>query len=83
VDVELADTMPEGWRAWLDWQRAVSPGNRVEIDALEADGGRHLGYVRAIARRRGDARLDEPITSLAVDYVRQPLLRSRRGTFDG
>jgi SAM-dependent methyltransferase len=75
IDVELADTMPEGWQYWLAWQQAASPDNRVEIDALEADHGRNLGYVRAVGTRRGDATLDEPITSITTEYTKQPLLR--------
>jgi hypothetical protein len=74
VDVELADTMDEGWRLWLQWQHTVAPDNAPEIHALEADRGRHLGYVRAVARRRDDVRLDDPITSVPVVYQRQPLL---------
>lgn len=42
VDVAQADTMPDGWRRWLDWQRAVSPGNDVEIRALGAHRRRGL-----------------------------------------
>lgn len=75
VAVELADAMPDGWRLWLDWQRAVAPGNAVEIAAIEADAGRLLGYVRAVGRRRPEARLDEPITSIPPRYARRPLLR--------
>ena len=41
VAVEGADTMPDGWRAWLDWQQAVAPDNSVEIRALEADRGQY------------------------------------------
>jgi SAM-dependent methyltransferase len=63
ADVELADTMPDGWEAWLEWQRAVSPDNSVEIEALEADAGRFLGYVRAVARRT-ELELEEPIVSI-------------------
>jgi hypothetical protein len=55
--------MPDGWQLWLEWQRAVSPDNSVEIDALEADAGRLLGYVRAIARRT-ELELEEPIVSI-------------------
>lgn len=75
VDVEVSDSMPEGWRAWLDWQNVVAPDNRVEIAALEADHGRYLGYVRTVGRRRPDATLDEPIVSVPVQYSRMPLLR--------
>jgi hypothetical protein len=50
VDVEVADTLPEGWRLWLDWHRLIAPENAVEIEALEADRGEWLGYVRAVGR---------------------------------
>jgi cyclopropane fatty-acyl-phospholipid synthase-like methyltransferase len=75
LDVQVADAMPEGWRLWLDWQRAAAPDNAPEIAALEADGGRYLGYVRAVARRT-DLRLEEPIVSIPSRYERRPLLRS-------
>ncbi|MGH3876947.1 MAG: SAM-dependent methyltransferase [Actinophytocola sp.] len=76
VDVELADTLPEGWRFWLDWQRTVAPDNQVEIDALSADQGGTLGYVRTIARRRTDREPDDPIATIPAEYIRQPLYRS-------
>ena len=75
VEVDVADSMFEGWRVWLDWQRTASPDNRVEIEALPADGGRYLGYVRIVGRRRAEANLDQPPTSVRVDYVEKPLLR--------
>jgi SAM-dependent methyltransferase len=75
LEVASADTMPDGWKLWIDWQRAASPGNRVEIDALTADHGRRLGYVRAVARRRSDVEPDEPIASLPAEYTARPLLR--------
>lgn len=75
LDVHVADTMPHGWRFWLDWQRAASPRNHVEIEALEADRGRHLAYVRVVATRRAEATLEEPIASIPVEYTRTPLLR--------
>ena len=39
MDIELADTMPDGWRGWLDWHRAIAPENLAEIQAVEADRG--------------------------------------------
>lgn len=75
VDVETADTLEDGWTYWRDWQQEIAPGNRAEIEALEADRGRCLGYVRAVARRRADARVDEPIVSIPVEYAKKPLLR--------
>jgi cyclopropane fatty-acyl-phospholipid synthase-like methyltransferase len=75
LDVELADSMPEGWQLWLQWQEAVAPENLVEIDAVKADRGNYLGYVRAMGRRRLDVKLDDPVTSIPPKYISQPLLR--------
>jgi ubiquinone/menaquinone biosynthesis C-methylase UbiE len=76
LDVELADTMPEGWQVWLAWQRMASPENLTEIQALEADRGSYLGYVRVAGRRRPEAKLDEPIVSIPTRYEKKPLLRN-------
>ncbi|GAA4863435.1 SAM-dependent methyltransferase [Pseudonocardia benzenivorans] len=73
--VEVADTMPDGWRHWLEWQHVVAPDNTAEIDAVRTDAGRHLGYVRAVARRPEAAVLDEPITTIPVEYTMAPLTR--------
>lgn len=75
LDVEIADTLVDGWRLWLDWLRLVGPENATEIKALEADAGSHLGYVRVVGRRRPDAPLFEPVVSLPAQYVKKPLLR--------
>jgi cyclopropane fatty-acyl-phospholipid synthase-like methyltransferase len=75
VDVAVADTLADGWQYWLAWQRAIAPDNAAEITALEDDGGSHLGYVRVVAGRRGDVRLDEPVVSIPARYDPQPLLR--------
>jgi cyclopropane fatty-acyl-phospholipid synthase-like methyltransferase len=79
LDVTHADSMPEAWRLWLEWQRAVAPDNRLEIEALERDQGESLTYVRAVARRRVGVPLDEPITSIPSRDVRHPLLRGPTG----
>ena len=76
MDIELADTMPEGWQLWLDWHRLVAPDNEVEIKALEADRGSFLGYVRLVGRRQGQVKLEDPIVSLPAQYTKKPLLRS-------
>ncbi|HEX5177653.1 MAG TPA: methyltransferase domain-containing protein, partial [Chthoniobacteraceae bacterium] len=75
VDIEVADTLADGWQFWLDWHREIAPDNHAEIDALEADRGRSLGYVRAVARRRADTTLPEHIVSVPAQYSQQPLLR--------
>jgi cyclopropane fatty-acyl-phospholipid synthase-like methyltransferase len=75
VDVELADTLPDGWQSWRDWQAVIAPDNTPEIQALEADRGSYLGYVRLVGRRRADARLDEPIVSVPREYTKKPWRR--------
>ena len=81
VDIEVADDMPDGWRFWLDWQRAVAPDNAPEIEAVEKDAGSHLGYVRVVGRRCPGVKLEEyrwpdTLRSLvASDYKPAPLLR--------
>lgn len=79
VNVDLADSMPEGWQFWLKWQAVVAPDNLVEIRAVESDGGTWLGYVRVVGRRRGDAKLDDLISSMPANYTPQPLLRGSEG----
>ena len=76
VDVELADAMPDSWKLWLEWLKNFAPDNRVEIQSLEADGGRNLTYNRVVGRRRRHVCLDEPILSVPSSYSRRHLLRS-------
>ncbi len=75
LDLECSDTLPDGWRLWLDWHRTNYPDNTTEITTLEADAGRTLGYVRTVGRRRADVQLEEPITSIPGEYTRRALLR--------
>lgn len=74
VDVEMSDTMPNGWQIWLDWHKVVAPENHKEINAVEADRGRYLGYVRHVARRRPGVTPPDPIQSVQAQYTRVPLL---------
>ena len=76
LDIEVADTMPDGWQRWLDWHRVVAPDNAVEIQALEADRGDYLGYARLVGRRRGDAILGDHVVSLPAQYTKKPMLRN-------
>jgi SAM-dependent methyltransferase len=74
TDIEVADTMPDGWQLWLDWHRKVAPDNDLEIRALESDRGRYLGYVRLVGRRQGETKLADHIVSVPTQYVKKPLL---------
>lgn len=79
VDIDVADSMPDGWQVWLDWHQATFPDNTVEIRALEADRGSYLGYVRVVGRRQAGVKLSEPIGSLPEQYTKQLLLRAEAG----
>ena len=68
--------MADGWKAWVEWHRAIAPDNAAEIAALEADGGRTLGYVRVVGRRT-DKELSPHVESVATEYTPAPLLRDR------
>jgi hypothetical protein len=78
LKIEAADALPEGWQLWLEWLKMIAPDNTTEIQALEADAGRNLGYVRAVGRR-GESVLMEPITSMTPQYAKKPLLRKWKG----
>jgi cyclopropane fatty-acyl-phospholipid synthase-like methyltransferase len=75
LDIECADTMPDGWQVWLDWHNTAFPDNATEIKAVEADHGNHLGYVRVVGRRRKEAKLEDRVESIPVQYTKKPLLR--------
>lgn len=82
LDIDHADTLPDGYRFWLDWLKAVAPDNATEIQALEADQGKYLGYVRLVGRRQGKVKLEDyclpdTLRSLPPKYTRQPLLRDQ------
>jgi hypothetical protein len=45
------------------------------LQAVEADAGRHFGYLRVVARRRPEVAIEPPITAVPTEYVKMPLLR--------
>lgn len=56
IDVEVADTLPNGWALWLQSERAFDAAGTAhfpsDLEALEADLGEYLGLHRIVARRR-------------------------------
>jgi len=78
VTVERADDLPGGWKLWRRWIEFIAPDNHFELQALDADQGEYLGYVRAVCRRNPDAVLPEQISTITTGYVAQPLIRPSR-----
>jgi SAM-dependent methyltransferase len=76
LDIDLAEPMLDGWKLWLDWQKALFPDNEAELRALEADQGSYLGYVRVVGRRGLSANLTDSIVSMPEHYTKKPLLCS-------
>jgi cyclopropane fatty-acyl-phospholipid synthase-like methyltransferase len=57
VNVELADSDPEGWRHWMKWEKIIFEQEKneyaqQEADMLEVDAGRNLGFTRIVARKK-------------------------------
>ncbi|OGO32744.1 MAG: hypothetical protein A2Z29_08015 [Chloroflexi bacterium RBG_16_56_11] len=56
VDIEVADVLPDGWRHWLQYDKACADAGTLifpsEGEVLEADEGRYLALIRVIARRK-------------------------------
>jgi cyclopropane fatty-acyl-phospholipid synthase-like methyltransferase len=56
VDVTHADMIPDGWQQWLLWheicQAQSYPFYQPEMDALQADQGKNLGFTRVVAHKK-------------------------------
>ncbi|MFH1812291.1 MAG: methyltransferase domain-containing protein [Pseudomonadota bacterium] len=56
VDAIQVDTLADGWRHWRDFERMLEHSGRALFpsvaEALDADAGRYLGFVRMRARVR-------------------------------
>lgn len=81
MDIEVADTMQDGWKLWLAWHREVAPDNATEIKAIEADAGEYIGYVRLVGRCRDDVKFEEycwpdTLRSFPPQFEKKPLLRN-------
>jgi cyclopropane fatty-acyl-phospholipid synthase-like methyltransferase len=59
LEVERADTLPDGWKVWLEWnvlceqhgQQKLAATAHREAEMLREDDGRTFGFTRLIARR--------------------------------
>jgi SAM-dependent methyltransferase len=70
VEEVRADIQPDGWRHWRDFEQAVAAAGKSpfpsDVEALERDQGRTIGFVRVVARRGGPAGMNLYDSSLGV-----------------
>jgi SAM-dependent methyltransferase len=56
IEVKIADVMPDGWRHWLQYEKACRETGTLlfpsEEETLEADAGRYLALIRMIGRKK-------------------------------
>jgi SAM-dependent methyltransferase len=57
VDIEVVETMPDGWRHWLQFKKArqaagVRPPSSWDIEVMRTDQGKYVVLIRIIARRK-------------------------------
>jgi len=78
VDVEVADTMPDGIGAWLQWNKArLAAGDeresvKTDIRVMEADRGEFIGFVRMIGRRKQESPDNALQSDLGFRAARHP-----------
>jgi SAM-dependent methyltransferase len=57
VEAVETDSLQDGWRHWRDLELALEASGKgifpPDREALEADGGRYIGFHRVVARRTG------------------------------
>ena len=58
VKILGAETLSDGWRAWLQWNKALGASDWY-LETIETDAGRYLGYVRIVAERVAGEQLAE------------------------
>jgi SAM-dependent methyltransferase len=82
MSIDVAGTMPDGWRDWVDWQVTAHPENTPEIEAVKADRGQILTHFRLVGRRNSDVHLQDycwpdTMKSFPQEYEFKPLLREQ------
>ncbi len=64
VDMELVETMPDGWRHWLQFYKARQVAgerkpNSWDLEVMQADQGEYVALIRMIARRSEHSKAKE------------------------
>ena len=63
LQLEIAELLPSGWELWVQWHEFLNacgsrnrPEEIRELNQLQEDGGRYIGFVRMVARRTNVAK---------------------------
>ena len=63
ANVETADTLADGWRWWLKFEKACAEASTnifpSDVETLEADVGEYIGFVRLVASRKFDDMMND------------------------
>ncbi|MDX1960082.1 MAG: hypothetical protein SFU98_16055 [Leptospiraceae bacterium] len=73
IQVQESDSINDGWKFWVDWQKFASPNNQLEIDTLTKDSGEYLGYVRTVGVKKENLSLEDPLISIPENYTKKDL----------
>ncbi|MDH3891698.1 MAG: methyltransferase domain-containing protein [candidate division Zixibacteria bacterium] len=56
VDIEVAETIPDGWKLWLEWEQIKNGGGfsgfPSDAETISADGGEYIGFVLFILKTK-------------------------------
>ncbi len=67
-----ADTQPDGWRHWCDFEKAIELAGKgvfpSDAEALEKDAGRYISFVRATAKRTDSEIMNLYDPSIAAQF---------------
>lgn len=59
VDIQVSDKLADGWKYWLQWQKKAYPNNWREINAISADKGENLTYIRITGKPKKNTNDEE------------------------
>ena len=72
IFIQKIDTLENGWQHWHDFEKAIEASGKSvfpsDAEALAKDGGQYIGFVRALARRTGDAGENLYNPNIGADY---------------
>jgi SAM-dependent methyltransferase len=83
MTVEIADTLPNGWKLWLEWNELCAELGRKELreiaakeaEMLRVDNGRTFCFARVVAQRPADSTSPGSPHKHLARYLKPAMLR--------